>query len=226
MSFLSRLFRREPRSPKKGEIKKVDKTRKDLSSRRERLLYEAMELDDELQRLYKKYQEEDSELLKKELMRSLTIKRADYESLEARLAKLGESELAMTRRSAFLQSFLDLPEITDKDLDRLEELQDVRKERERRSVLYTDKVIGLTDMQSETSEQAESLQQRALDALEAEDRARQRKAEQKAAKEAAREKKEDMVRLEKAAREKLAEDDGAVVSEPAKAEEVLKEEEA
>jgi hypothetical protein len=222
MSFLSWLFGRGPKAPKKREISKVDKNRQDLSSRRERLLYDAMELEEEIQRLFKKFKEEESELLKKELTRSLTIKRAEYESLESRLAKIGESELAMTRRSAFLQSFLDLPEITDDDLERLEELQDVRRDRERKAVLYTDKVIGLTDMKSETSERAEMLERETLDKLQAEDHARQRKAEQKAA----REKKEEMARLEKAALDKLAEGQTAVAKQPAAEEPRLREEEA
>jgi hypothetical protein len=175
-AWFRRLFGRS-NEPTAKEVSATDKTRRELSGRRERLLYEAIELDDEIQRLYRKWKEADSDLLKNEMLRSLTIKRAEYESMEARLSKIGEAELGMTRRSAFMQSFLDLPEVTDKDLERLESLQSERQERERRAVLYTDKVIGLTEMRPESSIMAEELQQRTVEKLEAEDRARQQKEE-------------------------------------------------
>jgi len=204
MSLFGWLFRRKPRRPGDKEIARVEKTRRELTDRREKLLYEAMELDEEIARLFEKYQETDKELLKRELRHALTVKRAAYKSIEARLGKIGESELSMTRRSAFLQSFLDLPEITDEDLHRLEELQSVRKEQERKGVLYTDKVIALTEMAPERSVEAERLEQETIDKLEAEARSRLRETEQKNAAEA-RSRREEMERLERAASKALDE---------------------
>lgn len=173
-AWLRRLFSRST-TPTEGEIGATDKTRRELAERRERILYEAIELDDEIQRVFRRWKETDSDLLKKELLRTLTIKRAEYESLEARLSKIGEAELSMTRRSAFLQSFLDLPEVTEADLERLESLQGERQVRERRAVLYTDRVIGLTEMRPESSIKAQELEQRTVEKLEREAKAREEK---------------------------------------------------
>jgi len=176
--WLTKFFgRRAVAPPKAGELRQVERDRHVLGERREKLLYEALERDDEIQRLYKEYKATDRDLLKKELLRTLTIKKAEYESLMARLERLGEAAVANTRRSAFLQSFLDLPQVTEEDLTRLESLQNVRREQERRSAMFADRVIELTEMSPETSIEAQRLQQETLEALQAQDRRQQAAAE-------------------------------------------------
>jgi hypothetical protein len=184
--FLKKLFGSSKAArPNKSEIKKVGETGKSLEKKREALYYEAVSLETEIKDLYEKYQNAESKIQKAEYTRSLTIKKAEFDSLSARLDRLGEAAVANTRRSAFMQSFLDLPEITEEDLDRLEELQEERQQQERRSAMYADRVIELTEMAPETSMEAQRLQKETLEELEAE-------AKEAEAKKAAAEKKKEL----------------------------------
>jgi len=167
VKWLFNWWRRRSDRPGKKELSGAAQSRAELEKRREKLLYEALEIDHEIQGLYRRYKESDNALLKQELTRTLTIKRAEYESLQSRLTRLGDAELSAARRSAFLQSFLDLPSITERDLDRLENLQSLRRDEERRAVLFTDRVIGLTDTVAERSERAEELERETIGLLEA-----------------------------------------------------------
>src|SRR5687768_8353762 len=64
--------------PTEREVKGIEKDRASLQEKRSRLLYEAMELDDQIQGLYTRFKKTENDVMKKELMRDLTIKRAEY----------------------------------------------------------------------------------------------------------------------------------------------------
>lgn len=169
--WLTRLFLRGgTANPSRKDIIDVQREGKSLERRREELLYKGVELEEQIKALYEDYKKCERDLLKKELLRSLTIKRAEYESIESRLARLGEAATANRRRSAFMESFMDLRQVTEEDLDQLENLQRVRQEQERRVAIYHDRVIELTETRPEASEAIERLERETLEKLEEQER--------------------------------------------------------
>jgi hypothetical protein len=169
--WLTRLFSRGgTATPSRKDIIEVQREGKSLERRREELLYKGVELEEQIKALFEDYKKCERDLLKKELLRSLTIKRAEYESIESRLARLGEAATANRRRSAFMESFMDLRQVTEEDLDQLEKLQRVRQEQERRVAIYHDRVIELTETRPETSEAIERLERETLEKLQEQER--------------------------------------------------------